>query len=156
MAKSRAKQQVARRELPSVPGGEAVDPLMPTTVQYIYEQVTKIFLEDVGFSAGTGMITDSMFFTALGDVMDDFLDRTGCIKKIVNIPIAFGESTYTEPDFISEVQSASQNQTFIYRDSGFFLDQRLTRIGHRSSTNQRSGVKTRILQEPYNSPRHQM
>lgn len=95
---------------------------MPTTVDYIYGQVTKIFLEDVGFSAGTGMITDSMFFTALGDVMDDFLDRTGCVKKIVNTPIAFGQSTYTEPDFISEVQSASQNQTFIYRDSGFFLD----------------------------------
>lgn len=95
---------------------------MPTTVQDIYTQVAKIFMEDVGFSAGTGMITDSMFFTALGDVMNDFLDRTECVKKIINIPIAFGESTYIEPEVICEVQSASQNRTFIYRDSGFFLD----------------------------------
>jgi len=95
---------------------------MPTTVNDIYQQVAKIFMEDVGFSAGTGMITDSMFFTSLGDVMSDFLSRTGCIKKLVNIPISFGQSTYVEPEVVCEVQAASQNQTFIYRDSGFFLD----------------------------------
>lgn len=109
-------------ELPGIPHREAVSPLMPTTVQEVYTQVTKIFLEDVGFDAGTGMITDSMFFTALGDVMSDFMDRTNCVKKIINIPIQVGVSTYVEPEVVCEVQSASQNQTFIYRDSGFFLD----------------------------------
>ena len=95
---------------------------MSTTVQEVYTQVSKIFMEDVGFSVGTGMITDSMFFTALEDVMVDFMDRTNCIKKIINIPIQAGTSVYVEPDVVCEVQSASQNQTFIYRDSGFFLD----------------------------------
>ncbi len=95
---------------------------MPTQVQDIYNQVSLIFMEDNGFSAGTGMLTDSMFFTALGDILSDFLDRTESVKKIINIPIQAGIATYTEPDVIAEVQSASQNQTFIYRDSGFYLD----------------------------------
>lgn len=95
---------------------------MPTLVQDVYTQVSKIMMEDVGFSAGTGIFTDSMFYTALNDVMSDFLSRTQCVKKIVNLPIEVGVSTYIEPNVISEVQSASQNQTFIYRDSGFYLD----------------------------------
>lgn len=95
---------------------------MPTTVQSIYSQVCRIFMEDYGFGVGTGMITDSMFYTSLNDVLADFLDRTGCVKKIINVPISFGSPLYAEPDVLSEVQSSSQDQTFIYRDSGFFLD----------------------------------
>ena len=94
---------------------------MPTTVQAVYDQVSKIFFEDNGFTGGTGVMTDDMFFMALNDVMNDFLDRTGPTKKIINIPLQINVSTYVEPDVITEVQAASVSETFIYRDSGFYL-----------------------------------
>lgn len=100
---------------------------MPTTIQTVYNQVALIFFENNGFSTGTGMLTDGMFFTALGDVMEDFLNRTECVKKIVNIPIQAGVAVYPYStlafdDIIADVQSAWQNETFIYRDSGFYLE----------------------------------
>jgi len=63
-----------------------------------------------------------MFLDAYVDVIQDYLDRTGPTKKIINIPIVAGTPTYSEPNTSATVQSASLDQTFIYRDSGQYMD----------------------------------
>lgn len=95
---------------------------MATTVRSLYNEVCLIMMEDYGLDAGTGLFTDQMFLDALLDVLQDYLDRTGGIKKIINIQITAGTGTYSEPNTAATVQSAALDQTFIYRDSGQYMD----------------------------------
>lgn len=95
---------------------------MATTVRSLYAEVCLIMLEDYGFDIGTGLFTDQMFLDALIDVLQDYLDRVGGVKKIINILVTAGTATYTEPNTAATVQSAALDQTFIYRDSGQYMD----------------------------------
>lgn len=94
---------------------------MATTVQSLYTSVAKVFYEELGFTNGTGVITDGMFFQALFDTLNDFLSRTNCIKKIINMQVVAGVATYPEPDTATEIQVTSYNQNYIFRDSGMYL-----------------------------------
>ena len=95
---------------------------MPVTVQSVYNQVCLIMMEDYGFDQGTGIFTDSEFQTALLDIIQDFQDRTGYVKKIINIHVNAGVGIYDEPNTSATVQSVNLNNEFIYRDSGAYLD----------------------------------
>lgn len=95
---------------------------MPTQVSTLYSDISRTLLEDNGLSAGTGIITDDMFFKYLGDVVQDFLNRTGVIKKLGIVPLYFGLPTYAEPEYLVDVQSMFQNQIFMPQASGWFID----------------------------------
>ena len=95
---------------------------MPILVSQLYSSVVKIFMEDTGFSAGTGIFTDDQFFKELSDVLLDMMDKVSCIKKIVKIPMIAGVSSYDEPNMCSTVQAVHVSQTFVFRDSGLYLN----------------------------------
>lgn len=94
---------------------------MPTTVRSLYTDVAKVFYEELGFTLGTGIFNDGMFFQALFDTLNDFLSRTNCIKKIINMQVVAGVNAYPEPDNITEIQTTNYNQNYIFRDSGMYL-----------------------------------
>ena len=95
---------------------------MATQVQTIYDQCCKILYEDVGFSAGTGCLTDDQFYKALSDTILDMMDRIGAVKKIVNVTMIAGVAAYDEPNIISALQSVHVSQKYTFRTSGLYVN----------------------------------
>ena len=94
---------------------------MSVLVSTLYNDVTNVVLENGAFST-LGIMLDSDFYNYLTDVYQDFLSNTGCIKQLFNISIVGGTAIYTEPDTAMEVQMASANNIWLYRSSGWYLD----------------------------------
>ena len=94
---------------------------MSVRVAEIYQDVVNVLLEPAGFQT-LGIMSLTDFTNLLKDVMEDFLVRTGSIKKLVNIPSQFGVSTYPEPDNIMEVQAVHFDNAYVYESSGWFQD----------------------------------
>lgn len=69
-----------------------------------------------------GLITDAQFYVLAGEVLLDFLSKSGVSK--VNQPVTMTASTdtYTVPDTVCEVQSVLANKTYLYNTSGYYLD----------------------------------
>ena len=94
---------------------------MATVTQTIYNDVANVLLEPAGLTLG--LVTNDMFFVALYDVLQDFLTRTGLAKDIYNIQAVSGTNTYAEPCGLHDALYATFADSYIYRDSGFSLDQ---------------------------------
>ena len=77
-------------------------------------------MEDGQFQLG--LITDAQFYDLAGEILLDFLQKTGLSK--VNSPVSMvsGTATYTVPDTVGTVQSVLANNTYLYDTSGYYLD----------------------------------
>lgn len=94
---------------------------MATQVSTVYLDVCRAILEDPGVTAINLMsLTD--FYNYLSDTIQDFVSRTGLIKKIFNIPGHFFIGTYTEPNQQMDVHAVSYDGAYIYKSSGWYLD----------------------------------
>jgi hypothetical protein len=69
-----------------------------------------------------GLLTEAQFFQIAGEVLADFLGKTGLVKKIFNVTMNFGVSVYPESDELGDVDSVLANQTYLFETSGYYLD----------------------------------
>lgn len=91
-----------------------------TQLSTVYYQICSVLLEDNGLTLG--LMQPSQVIQFIGEVVCDFLMKTGIIKKIVSIPAYAGIDAYFLPDTISDTQYGSYNQSYLHRTSSFFLD----------------------------------
>lgn len=85
---------------------------MSTTVQYIYNTVCFDLLEDNGGGGSglvTGLVTQQQVLDYLGEVLMDFLQRTGMVWQVYTQQIISGTSQYTVPDSMPKVLYVFQN-----------------------------------------------
>lgn len=71
-----------------------------------------------------GLITDAQFYVLAGEVLVDFLSKTGVSKVNQPVTMTANTDTYTVPDTVCEVQSVLANNTYLYDTSGYYLDNR--------------------------------
>jgi hypothetical protein len=93
---------------------------MATQVSTVYQQICTVLLEDGGLTLG--LITPAHVVQFIGEVLTDFLTKTGIVKKVVSIPAFAGVDTYTLPDQISDTQYSNFGQSYLHRTSAFYLD----------------------------------
>ena len=94
-----------------------------TSVEYwntLYLQCCDVLLEPGGLQLE--LLTKDQFDTLALEVLIDFFDKTDLIKKVINIQMVAGTSTYAEPDQVSEIETALADQTYLHRSSGYYLD----------------------------------
>ena len=93
---------------------------MPTTWNQVYLNVCDILLESGGLQTGT--YTLPQFLVLAGEVLTDFLNKTGVIKKLSNTQIQFGVDTYPIPSTAGDIDAAWAAQTWMAPTSGWYLD----------------------------------
>lgn len=93
---------------------------MAVSINDIYQDCANVILEPGGFSLGLVSIAD--FINFAGEIMTDFLTKTGISKKIVNINVQAGINIYDLPDQIDTPQAGSYDQQYIHHTSTFYLD----------------------------------
>ena len=94
-----------------------------TSTQYwstIYIQCCDVLLEPGGLQLG--LLTDDQFYALALEVLIDFYEKTGIVKKVFNIQMTAGASVYPEPDGLSEIETALADQTYLHHSSGYYLD----------------------------------
>lgn len=94
---------------------------MPSQVVDVYNGVITTLLENNGFGT-LGIMSDAIFFSYLQDVLQDFYTRTGVARKLFNIEALAFLPTYAEPDNMLDVQAAFYDRNYLYRSSGWYLD----------------------------------
>lgn len=94
---------------------------MATQIGTIYLQVCDAILEDPGVTV-IGLMSVTDFFNYLNDTIQDFVSRTGLYKRIYNIPGEFGIASYAEPNSEMDVHALAYDDNYIYRTSGWYLD----------------------------------
>lgn len=94
-----------------------------TSAEYwnsLYLQCCDVLLEPGGLQLG--LLTTDQFNALALEVLLDFYDKAGLIKKIFNIQMTAGTSIYVEPDQLCEIETALADQTYLHRSSGYYLD----------------------------------
>jgi hypothetical protein len=86
----------------------------------IYAQCCDALLEPGGLQLG--LLTTDQFYALAQEVLIDFYEKAGIVKKVFNIQMVSGTSTYAEPDAMSEADTALADQTYLHRSSGYYLD----------------------------------
>src|SRR5690348_6048229 len=94
---------------------------MATQVNSIYLDVTNTLLEDGGFTT-LGIMGVGDFLNMLKDVLQDFIMRTGMIKRLVSQVALYGVGTYVEPDNTVDVQAVHFDNTYVSESSGWYMD----------------------------------
>lgn len=101
---------------------------MATKVQVLYDEVAKILMEtdsaNGGLASGTGIITDGMFFAALGEALLEFASRTGVARDMYNIQAVAGTGVYSEPCGLADVLYVSFGDVYLFHTSGYTADRR--------------------------------
>jgi hypothetical protein len=69
-----------------------------------------------------GLLTVQDFLNYCGEVMTDFLTKTGIAKKIVCLNVQAGINTYFVPNQVSDLQYANYDQGYLHHTSTFYVD----------------------------------
>ena len=91
-----------------------------TTVQAIYDEVCNALLEDGGLRH---VYTEAAFLKCLATCLSEFLQATGIVKKIIVVPFKAGVRQYQTPQVGMEVQGAYADNSHLYDNSSFYIDQ---------------------------------
>ena len=94
---------------------------MPIQISAIYTDVCRNILEDPGLTA-INLMSISDFMNYFNDTAQDFVSRTGLIKRLINITADLGVGVYPEPATNTDIVEVAYNQTHLYRTSGWYLD----------------------------------
>lgn len=92
------------------------------TINDLYSQVCTVLLEDLPTGLTTGVLTQAQFLDYAADVIYEFVQKAGLVKRPVSLPVVAGTSTYAEPDFLMQVQEALYNERYIHRETGLSED----------------------------------
>lgn len=117
------------------------------TVNDVYTEVADALLEPLPAGLSLGAITEEMFLSMFQNVIQDFLQQTGLVKKIFPLEVTAATSSYTEPDACMSVHEVFYNEKFLHRETELDLDALLFKWPSKSSAPQgwhedRLGVKT--------------
>jgi hypothetical protein len=90
------------------------------TVRDVYDRVCDVLLEPNGLI--TGVYTEAQFLLDVWVVVGDFVQRTGMVRSLINLPVTSGTASVGYPDYAMDVQEAFYDDRFLRRESGLSLD----------------------------------
>lgn len=86
----------------------------------IYLNVFEVLLEPGG--SQLQIFTEQQFLVLAGEVLTDFCNKTGLVKKIFNQVIQFGIAVYQEHGTMGDLESALANNFYLFESSGYYID----------------------------------
>jgi len=90
------------------------------TVRDVYNRVSSALLEPNGLI--TGVYTEDQFLLDVWVVVGDFVQRTGMVRSLINLPVTAATAAVGYPDYAMDVQEAFYDDHYLRRESGLSLD----------------------------------
>ena len=90
------------------------------TVRQVYQRVCDALLEPNGLI--TGVYTEEQFLLDVWMVVGDFVQRTGMVRSLINLPVTAATASVGYPDYAMDVQEAFYDDRYLRRESGLSLD----------------------------------
>lgn len=89
-------------------------------VQDIYTEVCDVLLESGGLTLG--MVTEDDFLRFYGETYQDFLQKSGIVKKIANVHVETSVSIYEKPECVMDSEELLYDRRYLHGLSALDLD----------------------------------
>lgn len=92
------------------------------TVNDVYTEVCDALAEPLPTGLSLGILTVNQFLDEFAEVIDDFCQKAGLVRKLFSIAVSSGVASYTVPDQAMHVQEVFYKDRYLYRSTGMGLD----------------------------------